>query len=48
MIDSAAYRRITSLGRQLVDSGDLTPTGLRMLDAVVIEESGLWVEEGER
>lgn len=40
MIDDAAYRRFTSLGRQLVDSGDLTPQGLRMLDAVAIEESG--------
>jgi hypothetical protein len=45
MIDPVAYRHITSLGRMLVDQGHLTEYGLRMLDAVVIEESGKWEEK---
>jgi hypothetical protein len=45
MIDDDAYRRLTSLGRLLVHEGHLTPYGLRMLDAVVIEESGKWEEK---
>jgi hypothetical protein len=45
VIDAIAYRHITSLGRLLVDEGHLTPYGLRMLDAVVIEESGDWEEK---
>jgi hypothetical protein len=45
IIDPVAYRHITSLGRLLVDEGHLTPYGLRMLDAVVIEESGDWEEK---
>lgn len=39
MIDAIAYRRITALGRMLVDQGHLSEQGLRMLDALVIEES---------
>lgn len=45
MIDAAAYRRLTSLGRMLVDQGHLTPYGLRMLDALIIEESAYREEE---
>jgi hypothetical protein len=40
MIDDVAYSRFTSLGRVLVHEGHLTPYGLRMLDALVIEEYG--------
>lgn len=48
MIDAAAYRRLTSLARMLVDQGHLTPYGLRMLDALVIEESAYREEERTR
>jgi hypothetical protein len=38
VIDAAAYRRLTSLGRMLVDAEHLTAQGLRMLNQVLTEE----------
>jgi hypothetical protein len=38
VIDAAAYRRLTSLGRMLMDAEHLTAQGLRMLGQVLNEE----------
>lgn len=46
MIDDASARRLRSMGRLLVSSGDLSPYGQRLIERLVVEESGI-VEPGD-